>query len=93
MMNYSLMPTSQQYKSERDNFIKQLENPWLSAGDLSYLKPYYYGSIAVGFGYDLIKHNNSEITSMLSQVGGTITSQGENLVPKCQVPHDYKDAF
>jgi hypothetical protein len=84
MMNYSLMPTSQQYKSERDNFIRQLENPWLSAGDLSYLKPYYDGSIAVGFGYDLIKHNNSEITSMLSQVGGTITSQGENLLAQAR---------
>ena len=41
------------YFNDRDYYIKSEENPFLFVGQARYLKPYYDGSMAIGYGLEL----------------------------------------
>lgn len=85
------------YASQRDDFLKSYENPFLAAGNpgytithngvvhnFSYLNPYYDGSIAIGYGYDLLVHTEAQINTEFAAVGGTITAQGHALLAQAR---------
>jgi Ca2+-binding RTX toxin-like protein len=60
------------YEADRNHSIKIAENDELLGGNLIYLKPYPdktarngAGSIAIGYGFDLLAHSNPEINDYL----------------------------
>jgi hypothetical protein len=72
-------------QAERDKFVKKEEN---GSGKGGWIRPYYDGSIAIGYGFDLLtkvqwlekarKWNTSSITSYLNKTNdalGLIDSQ------------------
>lgn len=67
--------TQGSYEQDRDLSIKISENDRLLGGDLSYLKSYYDaaakngGSIAIGYGFDLLVRGNAEINWYLVAAG------------------------
>lgn len=68
------------YLADRAQFIKALENPLLAGGNTFYLRPYYDGSIAIGYGFDLLRRSVAEAKSYLIEVGGTFSLQAETLL-------------
>jgi len=79
--NYSVIP---------NDFIKRLENAVLANDDLSKLAPYADPSIAIGYGFDLLKRSNAEINAVLSAVNArlgtnppiTLSSADQTLLAK-----------
>ena len=61
------------YYDDLDNFIKQQENVRLLGGDTSYLAPYYDGSIAIGYGFDLLVRSDAEINKFFADAGLSTT--------------------
>ena len=57
------------YANDRNSTLKQNENPLLANNDLSYLRPYYDGSIAIGYGYDLLVRDNAAINQFFTRMG------------------------
>ncbi len=57
------------YETVRDEEIKLSENAELLGGDLSKLAPYVDGSIAIGYGFDLLVRSNAEINAYLTAAG------------------------
>jgi len=63
------------YDADLQKLLKSEENPVLadpnsSPSDIAkYLKPYFDGSIAIGYGFDLFVHSNVEINSFLADIG------------------------
>lgn len=58
------------YYNDRDYYIKYLENrPLLIDGDTRYLKPYYDGSMAIGYGFDLLVHSDVQINKFFADAG------------------------
>ena len=68
------------YLADRNDFIKRLENPLLANGNLSYLQPYYDGSIAIGYGFDLLQRSVASVRSYITGVGGTFSPQAATLL-------------
>ena len=61
------------YSTNRDYYIKSEENPFLYNGNTRYLAPYYDGSIAIGYGFDLVVHSDAEINQFFTDAGLGIT--------------------
>lgn len=67
------------YQNERDYFIKKRENDKLLNGDLTQLQPQWdgrddgRGSIAIGYGFDLLVNDNAAINSALTAANGQTT--------------------
>ncbi|MDA8338471.1 MAG: hypothetical protein M0Z70_04130, partial [Nitrospiraceae bacterium] len=57
------------YANDRNKFLKEKENPNLAGGGSYGLTPYFDGSIAIGYGYDLLVHTNAQINSLLTSMG------------------------
>ena len=57
------------YTTDRNQFLKEHENPILAGGGSYGLTPYFDGSIAIGYGYDLLVHTNAQINSLLTSMG------------------------
>ena len=57
------------YYNDRDNYIKSRENPILFGGNTSDLTPYYDGSIAIGYGFDLLVRSDAEINKFFADSG------------------------
>src|ERR1035438_7348843 len=69
------------YTADLQSFLKSEENKKLLNGDLSQLKPYFDGSIAIGYGFDLLVHSNTEINAFLADIGlGPLSTQDAQLL-------------
>ncbi len=67
------------YEDDRNDFLKRNENIFLYRGNLQYLRPYYDGSIAIGYGLDLLVNDDATINSYLSDAGlATLTLSKED---------------
>lgn len=65
------------YFDDRNWFFKQKENAPLANGtDLSGLRPHWDGgsSIAIGYGFDLLKNDNVTINNYLTTANGQATT-------------------
>jgi len=69
------------YLNDRDRFIKENENLGLANGsDLSGLRPHFdgrddgRGSIAIGYGFDLLVNDNTTINNSLTEANGQATT-------------------
>jgi hypothetical protein len=69
------------YENDRNVFLRQAENP---SG--IYTQPYYDTSIAIGYGFDLVQHSATEISSYLNRVNNALGLQGSQRVTLSQ--HD-----
>jgi Ca2+-binding RTX toxin-like protein len=66
------------YTADRDGWIKFEENPILKGGGTYGLKPYYDGSIAIGYGFDLLVRSDAEINKFLADAGlGIMLSEAD----------------
>lgn len=72
--------TNGSYANDLEAFIKARENPSLANGNLRYLHPYYDGSIAIGYGFDLLVRATTSVQNYIAGVGGTVTQTGINLL-------------
>ena len=83
------------YEADRDLSIKISENDPLRQGnDLTDLKPYYDikamngGSIAIGYGFDLLVHSNAQINSYLAAAGlGALSTHDAQLLDQARTTH------
>src|SRR4030066_2421371 len=57
------------YTTDRNQFLKEHENPILAGGGSYGLTPYFDGSLAIGYGYDLLVRTNAQINSLLTSMG------------------------
>jgi hypothetical protein len=62
------------YFNDREEFLKKQENPLLAGGGTYGLQPYYDGSIAIGYGFDLLQNDNATINSYLTTANGQATT-------------------
>ena len=83
------------YEQDRDLSIKISENDPLRRGDdLTDLKPYFDplakngGSIAIGYGFDLLVRSNAEINNYLAKVGlGALSTGDAQLLDQARSAH------
>src|SRR5258708_12656827 len=74
------------YQRDRDFILKVAENNPLrkfgegTGGNASGLRPYYDGSIAIGYGFDLLVNSIHYVRYFLSTVGIVLTRQQENQI-------------
>src|SRR6185436_11163846 len=74
------------YQADRNFLLKVAENDPLrrfgegTGGSASGLKPYYDGSIAIGYGFDLLNNSIAYVRYFLGTVGITLTQQQENQI-------------
>jgi Ca2+-binding RTX toxin-like protein len=82
------------YFNDRDWFIKVKENAPLANGDLSGLHPHFdgrmdgRGSIAIGYGFDLLVNDNTTINNSLTAANGqptTLTAADITLLTEVRV--------
>ena len=62
------------YNADRDYAIKWAENAILAGGGTKGLTAYYDGSIAIGYGFDLLQNDNDTINSYLTTANGQATT-------------------
>lgn len=86
--------TQGSYEQDRDLSIKISENDKLLGGNLTYLKSYYDeeakngGSIAIGYGFDLLVHSNAQINAYLAAIGlGPLSAQDAQLLGQARSTH------
>ncbi|MBP7526324.1 MAG: hypothetical protein KA801_00260 [Syntrophorhabdaceae bacterium] len=70
---------------ERDKFVKGEENP---SGEGNWVRPYYDGSIAVGYGFDLLVRSTTEINSYLGKTNDALGLTGSQRIslPSSDIP-------
>jgi len=75
------------YYNDRDHLIKQRENPDLASDLISGLTPYYDGSIAIGYGFDLLVRSDAEINKFFADagLGMTLSDTDKNLLAAARV--------
>ena len=77
------------YEKDRNEEIKAFENPLLKSGGSYGLTAYYDGSIAIGYGFDLLVRNNSEINSYLAAIGlGALSTLDAQLLDQARAQRD-----
>ncbi|MCC6143926.1 MAG: hypothetical protein IT368_08980, partial [Candidatus Hydrogenedentes bacterium] len=77
------------YENDRNEEIKTFENSLLKGGGTYGLTAYYDGSIAIGYGFDLLVRNNSEINSYLSAIGlGALSTSDAQLLDEGRAQRD-----
>src|SRR3989338_9713810 len=77
------------YEKDRNEEIKAFENPLLKSGGSYGLRAYYDGSIAIGYGFDLLVRNNSEINSYLAAIGlGALSTLDAQLLDQARAQRD-----
>ncbi|MBZ0093916.1 MAG: hypothetical protein K8H75_00860, partial [Sulfuricella sp.] len=86
--------TQGSYEQDRDLSIKISENDKLLVGNLTYLKPYFDpnakngGSIAIGYGFDLLVNSNAQINTYLAAAGlGSLSTLDAQLLDQARSTH------
>lgn len=94
--------TNGSYEADRNLSIKISENDKLFEGDLTQLKPYFDplakngGSIAIGYGFDLLVHSNAQINTYLAAAGlGALSTHDAQLLDQARklIPLKTSTAF
>lgn len=82
------------YGKDRDYEIKLSENDRLLGGDTYGLTPYYDGSLAIGYGFDLLVHSNAEINTYFSAVGlNALNTQDAQLLDQARANRSQGEVY